>query len=452
MKTIPLSEIVIEEGRQRKVFDPAELQALVEDIAYSGHGLLHPILLREDENGRKILLAGERRYRAVMDMGILGLPLTHEGTPVPDGEIPYLMFGELSELEAEEIEFAENEIRTQLSWQERAAASAKLKSLRTRQAELRGEPAPSIQDIVEELHPNATTKYGPAFQQVRREILVAKHLDDPEVRAAGSASEAFKILQKKEQVQKNLERAAALGESFFSEHTCINADSGEWIKSCPNESYDVILTDPPYGMGADEFSDSGKSAAGYSGHSYKDDDATFEKVLEILRETYRIAKAAAHLYIFCDIDRFHQLRAEMEDVGWVVFRTPLIWYKPSAFRAPWPEHGPQRKYECILYALKGSRKTTRIAPDVLTYAPDPNLGHMAQKPVALLHDLLMRSCLPGDSVLDLFCGSGGIFPAAQSAKVIATGVEIDKNFYGLALGRLEEIAKRLSPTKQGEAK
>ena len=108
-------------------------------------------------------------------------------------------------------------------------------------------------------------------------------------------------------------------------------------------------------------------------------------------------------------------------------------------RAPWPEHGPQRKYETILYAVKGKRPTLKLAPDVLDFPPDSNLGHAAQKPVALFEELLRRSVQPGNSVLDPFMGSGTIFAAAHVLKCRATGLELDQASYGIAVKRIEGL-------------
>ena len=77
----------------------------------------------------------------------------------------------------------------------------------------------------------------------------------------------------------------------------------------------------------------------------------------------------------------------MQAAGWRVFRTPLIWVNPSAMRAPWPEHGPQRKYQLILYAIKGDKSVNQLYRDVIVYSSDENLGHQAQKPVGLYRDL-----------------------------------------------------------------
>lgn len=163
-------------------------------------------------------------------------------------------------------------------------------------------------------------------------------------------------------------------------------------------------------------------------------------MLPIGEELFRVAKPQAHVYIFCDIDQFHELRDYiMKPAGWQTFRTPLIWYKPSGFRAPWPDGGPQRKYELILFASKGKKPVTKLAGDVITCNPDDNLGHHAQKPVALFIDLLRRSIRPGDTVLDPFCGSGTIFPACHQLQCRATGIEIDPASYGLAAKRLGEL-------------
>ena len=69
----------------------------------------------------------------------------------------------------------------------------------------------------------------------------------------------------------------------------------------------------------------------------------------------------------------------------------------------------------------------------------------AQKPIALYQDLLSRSYRPGDKVLDPFCGSGPIFPAAHSLKCEATGIEIEPGNYGISVSRIQALAEGLEP-------
>jgi site-specific DNA-methyltransferase (adenine-specific) len=94
----------------------------------------------------------------------------------------------------------------------------------------------------------------------------------------------------------------------------------------------------------------------------------------------------------------------------------------------------------ILYAVKGNKPTTGTFSDVLTSRlTEERYGHGAQKPVELYVDLLHRSCQAGDKVLDPFCGTGTIFPAAHSLKVFATGVEQSAEYYAIAAKRLQEL-------------
>lgn len=76
---------------------------------------------------------------------------------------------------------------------------------------------------------------------------------------------------------------------------------------------------------------------------------------------------------------------------------------------------------------------------------DDNLGHGAQKPVALFQNLLQRSVRPGDEVLDVCAGTGVIFPAAHTYKVKAVGLEKEAEYYGIALKRLEDLRQAEQP-------
>ncbi len=451
MKTLPITSIKIAPNRQRQNFDLKSLNELGESI--QAHGLFHPLVLRvgsftvEPGDGsisvtEWYLVSGERRLRAIADLYDLGGSFKHDNQPVPPGEIPYVEIGELDELAREEAEFDENTKRANLTWQEEAAAVRRLAEARAKYA---GKPAISP-DIVREVARTAipaaadlpTGQLGVHQENTRRAIIVAQHLADPEVKGAKDVNEAFKILRRKEDSRKREELAVVVGKTYSAEtaHTALNEDSIEWMKKAEGEQFDVICTDPIYGINADEFGDSGGRAAG--AHFYKDDYETWKLHAQTLaREGFRICKKQAHLYAFCDITRFEEFKQILEEEGWNCFRTPIIWHKPNGNRTPWVDFGPQRKFELILYANKGRKPVTRIYPDLVTYTADENLGHHAQKPVALFLDLLRRSVSPGDRVLDPFCGSGPVFPAAQELKIKATGLEQDKAAYGLCIKRLE---------------
>lgn len=450
MKLIKLSDIHIPENRQRRNFDLKSLNELAASIRTNG--LFHPLVLRSTiialepgKAGKKFwLVAGERRLRAISDIYELNGNFKHDTLLIPHGEVPYIELGDLDELAREEAELDENIKRVDLSWQERAEATARLTEIRTKRAAASGHPPRNIiLEVARELTGKDLPSGGAGKPQetVRREVIVARHLADPEVRAAKDVNEAFKILKRKEESQRRVQLAETVGRTYTAEtaHTILNEDSLAWMARAEAGSFDVILTDPPYGIGADEFGDSGGAAAG--AHFYEDSYETWQHIIEALAvEGFRITKPEAHAYVFCDITRFDEAKKVFTAAGWWVHRTPIIWHKPNGNRVPWPEHGPQRKHELILYAVKGKKKVTRIYGDVVSYPADENLGHPAQKPVALFVDLLRRSCDAGHAILDPFAGSGPILAAASELKLKATAIEQDQAAYGICVQRLKKAA------------
>lgn len=436
--TIAVSTIAIPTNRQRREFEPESLMRLTESIAK--HGLMHPLVCRLEAGGF-LLVAGERRLRAIKDLWALGGELRFNGQIIEEGRIPYVTLGELDELSAAEAELEENVQRSDLTWQERADALRRLDELRTAQAKADGRvhtPHDTIEEVTGARH------QGPA-NEVRKSLIVAKHLSDPEVAKAKTVDDAFKILKRREEVSSNLLLASKVDRlQVASRYSLIQSDAILWLANeCAAETFDVILTDPPYGIDADKFGDAGGRLE--DKHEYDDSYETWQGLMKAFApESFRVTKKEAHLYAFCDIDRFHELRNLLATAGWQVFRTPLIAYKKSATRVPLPDHGPRRHYEVVLYAFKGGRRVTAIYPDVIECKADDNLGHPAQKPVSLYVDLLRRSVRPGDKVLDPFAGSGTIFAAAQETKTLAVGIEGSAQYYAIALKRVQELERTLT--------
>ena len=453
MNTVQLSSIIIKSNRQRQEFDPEALQELKNSI--EERGLLHaPVLRQEGEDW--VLVAGERRLKAIEEIFALGGQFTYNGEVFDNGYVPFTDLGSLSLLEAEEAELDENLKRRDLTWQEHAAAVARLHALRQAQKEqtyvklplatqrVTPPPAQTVADTAEEL----TGRRDGGYQDtVRKEILVAKYLDNPVVAKAKSADEAFKLLRKEEERQRNIKLAATVGATFNAgEHQLFQTDFREWMKLPEAQArFDVILTDPPYGMGADGFGDAAGKLTGLT-HEYDDSYETWQALMrEFAPLSFAVTKSQAHAYVFCDFDRFHELKSLMETAGWYVFRTPLVVHKLNSGRVPLPDMGPRRQYEIILYAIKGKKPVTHIYPDVVAVSGDDNLGHGAQKPVALFQNLLQRSVRPGDEVLDVCAGTGVIFPAAHTYKVKAVGLEKEAEYYGIALKRLEDLRQAEQP-------
>ena len=465
MNTTKLSSITIPANRQRREFNPQKLEELKASIELSpakNTQLLHPPVLRRGEDDSLILVAGETRLKAITDIFALGGSFRYSGRifTAEEGLIPFTDLGELSALEAKEAELDENIRRMDLTWQEHAAAVKELHELRSAQRSehndivagttaLCGTPIPAlpahtIADTAQEVLGRADGYYQ---DTIRKELIVAKHLDNPAVAAAKTVQEAFKILKKEETRAEAAQLAVAMGRTSVEEtYEILNMDCLVYMADPANHGkFDVILTDAPYGMGADEFGNAGGKLSGTT-HQYDD---SYEAWFELMHGpeggggwcelSYLVAKPEAHAYVFCDIDNFHVLKDAMTAAGWDVFRTPLIAFKQNSGRVPRPEHGPRRQYETILYAIKGGKKVNHIYPDVIPCTGDENMGHGAQKPVALFQNLLQRSVKPGDRVLDSFAGSGPLLEAAANCQCYSVLLEAVPAYYGMCLKRAERL-------------
>ena len=76
--------------------------------------------------------------------------------------------------------------------------------------------------------------------------------------------------------------------------------------------------------------------------------------------------------------------------------------------------------------------------NVLEYRKDYTGLHPAQKPVALLEDLICTYTDEGDTVLDFTMGSGTTGVAAKNLNRSFIGIELDENYFNIAKDRIYE--------------
>jgi DNA modification methylase len=428
---IELCDIIISENRQRKDFPAKELADLKASIL--SKGLLHAPIVQNDG---QTLVAGERRYRAITELIIDDKRFYHDGIMMPENCLPVTLLGDLDPLDIREAELEENTVRTDLTWQERAKAVAELHALRTDQAaEVAG--VHTTGDTIKEV---AGQTQGTPAMVVRDSLLLADHLDIPEVAKAKTQKDAIKVLRK----IKETEHRADLASKFDmnkTKHTLQQGNMVELMPKLPDGYFDVIVTDPPYGMGADQFGDMAST-----GHNYEDTWDNAKKLYEVLAvEGFRCTKPQAHLYAFCEFSRFTEVSNILFLAGWAVWTRPIIWSKGNGMLSR-PDHGPRYTYECIIFANKGDKRTVKVSSDVITISPDSAILHGAQKPVALYVDLIERSCLAGDKILDPFGGSGTVLSAASTTRTVATMFELEKQNFDIAVARLDDPLKPVIDT------
>lgn len=435
MKTIPVSDLIIPKDRQRgrESFTPAKLASLVDSIERLGQ--LQPVIL---ENDKKTLRAGERRTESIKILVEAGKRFFHDGKKVPAGHIVYVTVGDLSEADLYEVELAENIERQDLTWQERDTAKVRLFQLRRGKAEEKGEVY-TMADFNREVRgPGAPYDVG-----LTAAIEVVKNLHNPDVAKAKSREEAVKIIRRNnESVLREalVEKLAADVGAPKSKHTLVLGSAFDNSAIIDSNSVDVILTDPPYGIDMDTMNTQSGSSSGLT-HNYKDDLEYASKCVEfVAQEGMRVTKASAHAYMFCELEHFQKWQAIFQAHGWYVWPKPVIWNKSPTGSLLGAANGPRHVYEAILYAIKGRRPVNIVGADVISVpGPSANKLHPAEKPVELLARLLSWSAVPGDRIVDFFCGCGGVFPAANQFQCEVVAFERDPAHHAHAFQRMSQM-------------
>jgi site-specific DNA-methyltransferase (adenine-specific) len=447
MQTIDQTFITIP-TRQRKERPRGFLEKL--KLSIVSKGLMHPVVLSvpstwtESPVGSLPLVAGEGRLIVMKELHTDGVSFQCNGEPVPHGQIPYSRISDLSPADLAEAEFEENILRAALTWQEETEAKMLIHTLRKQQNPKQTLIA-TAREIVAVQHdgPAPENEVVAEREQLSKAIFVSQYLSNPKVRAAKTLNEASRVAL--DQLEAGFQANLLASNPTQSQHTLIKGDLLTVLPDMEGGSFDLIIADPPYGINADEYRTITKVAGErkhHEGHFYKDDLEHSTLICNtIFRQGFRLLRPRGLLFLFCDVDRFAQLREAAMMQGFSAWRTPLIWHKTGANAgfAPWGAGGFIRSYEMLLFLSKG-RKTLSMpgGQDVLSFARVHHTDrvHAAEKPAGLLSRLIQLSCIPGDHILDPCCGSGVIFEAASACNVVATGIEIDPEFHAYSASRL----------------
>jgi DNA modification methylase len=426
--------------RQRKRLETAPLADLEESIRQ--RGLIHPPTYREidGQNGPVWqLIVGERRTTVMKRLHEKGIQFYHNGELVPRGQIPILTLQQnLTRADLKQVEFDENKIREALPWQDEAEALSEIHRLRLEENPTQSRLA-TAQQLIDEKVVETNTSAHALAQRIQRATAITENLSNPTIAKARNETEAYNLILKGEEEKINAaiaqRRLAAVG--GIPDIALRQGDCTEILKQLASGLADLILADPPFGIGADA---GGFRQRSVHHHNYEDTPEVAQAIATtIITEGFRVAKPMANLWMFCDIDMFFFLRDACKRAGWVPFRTPIVWRKSaSEGMAPWQGKGPRRTYELLLYATKGQRGLITSPVDILDFSRVSRAErvHAAEKPVDLLTLLIECSTLPGDFVLDPCCGSGSSMVAAKRLKRTGLGIEMDDVFFATAMSNV----------------
>lgn len=214
------------------------------------------------------------------------------------------------------------------------------------------------------------------------------------------------------------------------EQTILQGDCLEIIKTIDDGSFDMCLTDPPYGMNY-------QSSRRTDKHEKIALDDSIEWFEDFAKELYRVMRNDTHVYIFCNEYAISHFRDWLEAAGFTNKRT-LVWVKNNHTSGDL-EGDYANKTEFILYAQKG-RKLLSGGRDtnVLNYSRTNTDNHPTEKPIDLCAYLIGKSAPQGGIVFDPFAGSGTTLVASKLYGREAVGIELSEKYCEIARQRLAQ--------------
>lgn len=432
MELISIAAIGVREGRQRQEFDKEAMLNLETSIRELG--LINPIFVEQLEGGGTEefrLVAGERRLKACSRLHDLKVPFFFANNIVPHGTIPCTVVNRLSDLQHAQIEYDENEVRQNLSWQESTAARARIVELR-----LALEPKTTMTQIAREHSEKTGLTLGHEQGALSRALTIQHYIEVPSVAKARNEVEAYRNATRHQQSIFEAELARRRTKAAVTSGTELielrRGDLFDLLPTLDSDTFDAIITDPPYGHGGQQWFPQ-KTAVK---HLYRDDLEYARTIYRfLLSEGFRICKPKSTILMFCQAPLFQWLVEEAQRMAWSPFLTPIIWDKGPGY-APWGNLGFRRNYEMIFFASKGQRGLTRLRDDILRFPRTVQKEHAAQKPIALMEDLIDHTTIPGDYILDPCMGGGATLIAARRRARRGLGVELVPDYFNLATGNL----------------
>jgi DNA modification methylase len=211
----------------------------------------------------------------------------------------------------------------------------------------------------------------------------------------------------------------------------IQGDCLEVLKTIPDKSVDLVITDPPY---------SRNTITAHSRNGVRNlGDLSIQEFFyrNMFEQFSRVLKDGGVCFCFCD-DLFYPILFA-SSYNSLQGHSLITWDKCHiSFGRP-----IRKRHELVMYCSKGgggqfypSEERTHF-PSIIFHKKETEKEHDAQKPVPLLIDLIKHFSKENDIVLDPFIGSGTTAVACKILKRNYIGIEISPEYCEVAQKRVD---------------
>lgn len=223
-------------------------------------------------------------------------------------------------------------------------------------------------------------------------------------------------------------------------------DSYELIKDIPDKSIDLIVTDPPYEIKG-LHQDTGLLKGRKNSHNsqLRDNNLGDGINLNILDEYVRVMKKI-NIYLWCNKEQIYDYLTYFVKERSCNFEI-FIWAKDNP--APFLNgHFLKDKEYCLYFWEKGVKVNPSYEQGKTVYVSKVNKAdkqdyeHPTIKDIEIIKNMILVSSSGGGLVLDTFLGSGTTAVACKELGRQYIGFEINKQYYDIAVDRLNGITQK----------
>lgn len=478
MTTLNLSDITFGERISREYGNYTGIEELADSI--KDRGLIQPIVINRLGGGTPesdpvySLAAGGRRFKA---LELLGITTLTEGISSVPGAAGFVLAIDLPSDQLLEVELEENLFRVDMDWRDRSIMVFKIHNLKTLSAV--GTDLKWGQRQTGEL-------LGCSLGDVNNCIAVAKAIrsGNEAVKACGSIREALQVMlkQKTDEAQRRLVQSSVpspssdstglvpdLSAFFGSEDSpasakpafeseslvqgvnetgvkktvvrlhqqLVHGDCLQVLAKIKPESFDHIVSDPPYGIDMENLDLTDQSRIKDT-HDVKENLTLLEALVP---ECFRVLKNNAFCVLFCDIDHFQTIAGWGRKAGFKVQRWPLVWHKEHTCRNQSATFNFTKNYEIAIVMRKGVA-TLQRPQGTSVLACDGSIerklyNNPFAKPFELWKFVLEAVASKGQSILDPCMGEGSCLRACVNLGMQPWGVEKEEHHYNNAIEHLK---------------
>lgn len=237
--------------------------------------------------------------------------------------------------------------------------------------------------------------------------------------------------------------------------TLIQGDALEYLRSLPDKSVDIVMTDPPYFLSNGGYSNRGGKRVSvnkgdWDKHAGLDIVAFYE---EFLRQVKRVLTDDGAIMIFGNLHSIFIIGYLFRKLDFKILNN-IIWQKsnpaPNLSRRMfthstemiiWAKK-PQGKHVFnydLMRQINGGKQMKDVWRTPVINRSERRFGkHPTQKPLALMLRMLQACTTSQSVVLDPFAGSGTTVVAGKLLGIKVVGIDQQEEYLAIAKQRLQD--------------